>query len=113
SAPVGSRVLGAVRQAADGSCTGPAVDLTAVSTYHLAINEFMAAGGDGYPPVVPRISNRDLLTDVTADHVTAHPPVSHTIQGGIACTTSGAVACTVETPLPGSAAVRDRERSRV
>ncbi len=33
SAPVGSRVLSAVRQAADGSCTGAPVDLTAASTY--------------------------------------------------------------------------------
>jgi hypothetical protein len=39
SAPVGSRVLGAVRQAADGSCTGAAVNLTAGSSYTIAEND--------------------------------------------------------------------------
>ena len=42
----------AVRQAADGSCTGAAVDLTAASTYTIAENDFMATGGDGYPNVL-------------------------------------------------------------
>ena len=41
----GSRVVGAVRQAADGSCTGAAVDLTG-STYTVATNDFTAGGGD-------------------------------------------------------------------
>ena len=49
SAPVGSRVTSAVRQAADGSCTGAPVDLTAASTYAIAENDFMANGGDEYP----------------------------------------------------------------
>ncbi len=49
AAPAGSRVTGAVRQAADGTCTGAAVDLTAGSTYTIAENDFMASGGDGYP----------------------------------------------------------------
>ncbi|HLE13747.1 MAG TPA: alkaline phosphatase family protein, partial [Anaerolineales bacterium] len=42
TAPAGSRVTGAVRQAADGSCTGAAIDLTAGSTYMIAENDFMA-----------------------------------------------------------------------
>ena len=49
TAVVGNRVTGAVRQAADGSCTGAPVDLTAASTYSIAENDFMVAGGDGYP----------------------------------------------------------------
>jgi alkanesulfonate monooxygenase SsuD/methylene tetrahydromethanopterin reductase-like flavin-dependent oxidoreductase (luciferase family) len=36
SAPAGSRVRSAVRQAVDGSCTGAAVDLTTASTYKIA-----------------------------------------------------------------------------
>ena len=48
SAPVGSRVTGAVRQA-DGTCSGPAVDLTAASAYTMSSNDFTAAGGDEYP----------------------------------------------------------------
>ncbi|NJO13120.1 MAG: hypothetical protein HC872_06275 [Gammaproteobacteria bacterium] len=50
----GARVTGAVRHAADGSCTGPVVDLTAGSTCTLAINDFIASGGDGYPVVTRR-----------------------------------------------------------
>ena len=51
SAPAGSRVVSAVRQATDGSCTGAPIDLTSASTYKIAENDFMATGGDGYPYV--------------------------------------------------------------
>jgi hypothetical protein len=61
SAPAGSRLLGAVRQAADGSCTGAAVDLTAGSTYTLAENDFMANGGDGYPNFVSRMTTQNIM----------------------------------------------------
>ena len=47
SATAGSRVTGAVRQAADGTCTGASVDLTAASMYHIAENDFMVTAGDG------------------------------------------------------------------
>jgi 2',3'-cyclic-nucleotide 2'-phosphodiesterase (5'-nucleotidase family)/predicted AlkP superfamily phosphohydrolase/phosphomutase len=85
TAPAGSRVTGAVRQAGDGSCTGPAVDLTAGSSYTLAINDFMAAGGDGYPNVAGRAHTRDLMDQVLADHITANTPISPSIQGRITC----------------------------
>lgn len=49
SAAAGNRVLGAVRQTADGSCTGATVDLSSAATYSLATNDFMVSGGDGYP----------------------------------------------------------------
>ncbi len=98
SAPAGSRVTGAVRQAADGSCTGAPIDLTAASTYTLAINDFMAAGGDGYPVVTPRITTQDFADEVLADHIAANTPVSPAIQGRIVCTTGGAPACPVVTP---------------
>ena len=98
SAPAGSRVTGAVRQAADGSCTGAPVDLTAASTYTIAENDFMASGGDGYPVFTSRATTRDIMDQVLADYVTAQSPLSPAIQGRIACTTSGATACPVVTP---------------
>ncbi len=94
----GSRVLNAVRQAADGSCTGAAIDMTAASTYMLAINDFMGYGGDGYPNVATRMTTQNYMDQVLADYITARTPVSPAIQGRIACTTSGATACPVVTP---------------
>jgi len=98
SAVAGSRVTGAVRQAADGSCTGSAIDLTVASTYTLAINEFMATGGDGYPNVSARTTVQDRQDQVVADYIAANSPVSPAIQGRITCTTGGAPACPVVTP---------------
>ena len=98
SAPVGSRVTGAVRQAADGSCTGPAVDLSAASTYKIVENDFMAAGGDGYPNFSSRVTTLDIMDQVLADHIVATTPISPAIQGRVACTTSGSTACPVVVP---------------
>jgi 2',3'-cyclic-nucleotide 2'-phosphodiesterase (5'-nucleotidase family) len=98
SLPAGSRVTGVVRQAADGSCTGSAVDLTAAASYTLAINDFMASGGDGYLNVFSRITTRDIMDQLLADYVTANTPISPAIQGRIVCTTSGVTACPVVTP---------------
>ncbi|HEU0304656.1 MAG TPA: 5'-nucleotidase C-terminal domain-containing protein, partial [Gaiellaceae bacterium] len=99
SAPVGSRVIPAsvVRQAADGTCTGAAVDLTAASMYHIAINDFMAAGGDGYPNVAARAHSREIMDQTVADWITANSPLAPRIQGRIVCTTSGATPCPVIT----------------
>ncbi len=84
-APVGGRVTGAVRQAPDGSCTGPVVDLTAASTYTLAINDFMASGGDGYPVVTDRIVTRNFMDQDVAASIEANTPISPAIQGRISC----------------------------
>jgi 2',3'-cyclic-nucleotide 2'-phosphodiesterase (5'-nucleotidase family) len=93
SAPAGSRVTSAVRQAADGTCTGAPVDLTAASNYTLATNDFMVAGGDGYPVVSAQMTSRDIMDQDLADHVAANSPLSPSIQGRIVCTSSGATAC--------------------
>jgi len=98
SAPAGSRVTGAVRQAADGSCTGAAIDLTAASTYEVAENDFMAAGGDGYPNFASRATTQNIMDQVLADYVASHSPLSPAIQGRIVCTTSGATVCPVVVP---------------
>lgn len=98
AAPAGSRVTGAVRQAADGSCTGAAVDLTASASYTVAINDFMANGGDGYPNVYGRSVSRDIMDQVLANYVSTSSPLGPSIQGRITCTTSGATACPVIIP---------------
>jgi 2',3'-cyclic-nucleotide 2'-phosphodiesterase (5'-nucleotidase family) len=98
SAPAGSRVTGAVHQAADGTCTGAQIDLTAASTYTIAENDFMATGGDGYPNVYSRGTTQNIMDQVLADYITANTPVAPTIQGRITCTTSGATPCPVVVP---------------
>jgi 2',3'-cyclic-nucleotide 2'-phosphodiesterase (5'-nucleotidase family)/predicted AlkP superfamily phosphohydrolase/phosphomutase len=85
TAPAGNRVTGAVRQAADGTCTGAPVDLTAASTYEIAENDFMVAGGDGYPNFASRAHTRDIMDQATADYITANTPISPSIQGRIKC----------------------------
>jgi 2',3'-cyclic-nucleotide 2'-phosphodiesterase (5'-nucleotidase family) len=94
TAAAGSRVTGAVRQAADGTCTGAAIDLTG-GTYTITTNDFTASGGDGYPSFVGRFVTRDIMDQVLADYVTASTPISPAIQGRIACV--GAT-CPVVTP---------------
>jgi len=94
-AAAGNRVTGAVRQAEDGTCTGDPVGLTSASTYSLAINDFMAAGGDGYPVVVSRVTTRDFLDQVVATHIENLGTISPSIEGRIEC-----VGAACPTPLP-------------
>ena len=91
SAPVGSRVTSMVRQAADGPCTGPAID--PATTYSITINDFIAAGGDGYPNVLARSTSRNLMASDVDSYVGANSPLNPAIQGRIVCTSSGTVAC--------------------
>ena len=95
SAPIGQRMTGAVRQVANGSCTGAPVDLTAASTYFIAVNNFMASGGDGYPVLIGRATLGDPMDEVVTNHIAAQSPISPAIQGRAVCTTSGATACPV------------------
>ncbi len=98
SLPAGSRVLSAVRQAADGSCTGAPIDFSAGVNYIIAENDFMANGGDGYPNVYARGTTQNIMDQVLADYIAANTPVSPSYQGRIVCTTSGATVCPVVTP---------------
>ena len=84
-APARSRVTSAVRQASDGSCTGVPIDLTSASTYKIAENDFMSAGGDGYPNFASRATTQNIMDQTLADYVTANSPLSPTIQGRIKC----------------------------
>jgi len=74
-----------VRQATNGSCTGAAIDLTSGATYTIAENDFMAMGGDFYPNFASRMTTRDIMDQVLADHVAANTPISPAIQGRINC----------------------------
>jgi 2',3'-cyclic-nucleotide 2'-phosphodiesterase (5'-nucleotidase family) len=87
ASPAGSRVTGAVRQAADGTCTGSAIDLTPGAGYTLATNDFVASGGDFYPVLNtrPGYATRDVMDQVLANHIVANTPISPAIQGRVVC----------------------------
>ena len=102
ASPVSSRVTGAVRQAVDGSCTGAAVDLTSATSYLVAMNDFMASGGDGYPNVFSKSVTLAPLDSVATDYLTAAGTIGPVIQGRIVCADSNGagVAPTCPTILP-------------
>jgi hypothetical protein len=64
----------------------------------LAINDFMAYGGDGYPAVFSRITTQNTMDQVLADYIAGNMPIGPAIQGRIRCTTSGAAVCPVVVP---------------
>jgi 2',3'-cyclic-nucleotide 2'-phosphodiesterase (5'-nucleotidase family)/predicted AlkP superfamily phosphohydrolase/phosphomutase len=84
----GSRVVGAVRQAADGSCTGAPVSFSSGVNYSLTTNDFTAGGGDGYPNNRARMTTQDTLDQDLADYLAAVPGgvISPVIQHRIHCT---------------------------
>jgi 2',3'-cyclic-nucleotide 2'-phosphodiesterase (5'-nucleotidase family) len=92
-AAVGSRVTSIVRQASDGTCTSEVV--LPSSAYTLAINDFMAAGGDGYPSVLAKSTTRNLMDADVADYITAQMTLNPSIQGRIVCTGASCPAITV------------------
>lgn len=94
-AAVGDRVTGAVRQAVDGSCTGAAVDFGAAASYTVAINDFMASGGDGYPVVIAKATTREFMDQVVAAHILAAGTISPVIEGRIEC-----IGATCPVPAP-------------
>jgi 2',3'-cyclic-nucleotide 2'-phosphodiesterase (5'-nucleotidase family) len=99
AAPIGSRVTSVVLQTATGACTGAPVDLSAAASHTVAINDFMASGGDGYPNVASRATSRDIMDQTVADWVGANSPIAPSLQGRIVCTDSVAPNnCPVQTP---------------
>jgi 2',3'-cyclic-nucleotide 2'-phosphodiesterase (5'-nucleotidase family)/predicted AlkP superfamily phosphohydrolase/phosphomutase len=105
--PAGSRVTSAVVADAAGNCTATPVDLTSATSYKIAENDFMAAGGDGYPVLTPRVTTQDIMDQVVADYVTANSPLSPTVKafpdGRINCADSNGAAapdCPTLTPSP-------------
>jgi len=96
-ARVGSRVLSAVRQAADGTCTGAAVDLTAATTVHDRPERLHRERRGGYPNFSSRMGTQKFMEQMTAEYVASNSPIPPAIQGRIVCTTSGATACPLMT----------------
>ncbi|MGH3070991.1 MAG: bifunctional metallophosphatase/5'-nucleotidase [Gaiellaceae bacterium] len=88
ASPAGSRVTLVTRQSATGACDGGPVDLSASASYTLATNDFVAAGGDGYPNILSRSTTRELMDQVLADYVSAAGTIDPSIQGRIVCTDS-------------------------
>jgi 2',3'-cyclic-nucleotide 2'-phosphodiesterase (5'-nucleotidase family) len=99
----GNRVLGAVRQAADGTCTGAAISFASGTSYTLTTNDFTASGGDGYPNVRSRMTTQDTLDQDLADYIATLPGhlVNPVLGPRIACTDSNLAntnACPVVLP---------------
>jgi 2',3'-cyclic-nucleotide 2'-phosphodiesterase (5'-nucleotidase family) len=94
--PAGSRVTGAVRANADGSCTSTPVGLTAASSYKIATNDFVASGGDFYPNFASRMTTQEIMDQTLADYVTANSPLSPVVRafpnGRINCADSNGAA---------------------
>jgi len=99
----GSRVVSAIRQAPDGTCTGAAISFSAGVNYTLTTNDFTASGGDGYQNFKSRITTQDSQDQDLADYLAAAPGgvVSPAIQSRIHCTDSNTLvppACPVGSP---------------
>jgi hypothetical protein len=84
----GSRVLNAVLQAIDGSCTGGVVDLTVSGSYDIAMNSFMAGGGDGYPNLLYSSTQQGSDWQSVVDYLAVESPLSPSLQGRVTCTDS-------------------------
>lgn len=104
SRAAGDRVTGAVRQAKGGSCTGEAIDLSAGATYKMTTNDYLVAGGDGYPDLSAKGTTRGVLDDIVAAYVGGSSPfavpgapLNPKIDGRITCTGIG---CPVRVDLP-------------
>ena len=109
AAAAGNRVTSVVLANADGTCSATPVSLTAGDSYKIAINDFMASGGDSYPKVNAKVgyATQDIMDQVLADYVTAKSPLSPFVlgptNGRINCAdTNGATApnCPALTPSP-------------
>lgn len=106
ASPAGNRVSNVRRQAASGLCSGPAVDLTAASSYLIVENDFMVAGGEGHPKYTDRASSDGttlevVLADYLRNNSTQLAPISPDLQGRITCTDSnGATAPNCPVPIP-------------
>ena len=88
-----------MRQAVDGSCSGAVIDLNnAAATFSLAMPNFIASGGDGYPDFTARLVYHQRDDVVVAEYLFANDPIAPALEGRIVCTTSGATACPVTAP---------------
>jgi 2',3'-cyclic-nucleotide 2'-phosphodiesterase (5'-nucleotidase family) len=86
SRPAGSRVLAVVKQGADDSCSGAAVDFGANANYDLVTNDFIAAGGDGYTASQDAPVIRERLDTVVSRYLSQQKTIAPPSPGRINCT---------------------------
>jgi 2',3'-cyclic-nucleotide 2'-phosphodiesterase (5'-nucleotidase family) len=100
-ASAGSRVTNVVFANPDGSCTANEVSLAAGVTYEVAINDFIASGGDGYPAVTAQAgyATQEIMDQVLADYITVNSPVAPVVRGP----TNGRINCFDPNPGSGNA----------
>ena len=105
--PVGSRVTSVLKADATGACPAgsPSVGLGAGDGYNVAINDFMAFGGDAYPNTVAQLNTPAVLTmdQRLRDYIEAQPAktLNPAVQSRIRCTDSnGATAPNCPAILP-------------
>jgi 2',3'-cyclic-nucleotide 2'-phosphodiesterase (5'-nucleotidase family) len=83
---VDNKVISAVHQGSDGECdAGSPVDFSEDVHYTIAISDYMASGGDGYPNVISRVDVRSTLGDALAAYLADVEVVSPSIQGRVVC----------------------------
>ena len=70
------QITEAVRQGADGGCSGEKIDLTEAATYTVATNDFTASGGDAYPVLLPRANSREILAAVVTAYIAGNSALS-------------------------------------
>jgi len=97
----GSRVTGAVVHNGT-ACTATPLDLTGAASYRVAMNDFMAFGGDSYPNFAARqVSDGTTLEEALASFIRDNEQITPTIQGRIVCADSnGAIAPNCPVPVP-------------
>ena len=86
AAPVGNRVTSMVLQSATGSCSSTPLDTAA--SYTVSTNDFVAAGGDGYPNVLARFTTRNIMDQDVAAYIQAKTTIAPTLQDRIVCADS-------------------------
>ncbi|MGE0056456.1 MAG: bifunctional UDP-sugar hydrolase/5'-nucleotidase [Dehalococcoidia bacterium] len=96
----GSRVIAAVKQAADGACSGPAIDFGPSAGYRLVTNDFIAAGGDGYAKPGNAVTYRDRLDAVVSGYLEQQKGLAPRLQGRINCVGATCPVLISGAPLP-------------
>lgn len=79
SLAAGSRITGAWEF--DGNSVGDPINFAApADTYSVAMNDFMAVGGDGYPNFTGQFTTLNLMLDDVINYFTAISPIAPQIQ---------------------------------
>ncbi len=93
AAEPGSRIVSVVADDDAGTCSGPELDLSDAVEHTLATNDYVAAGGDGFPVLSDRDVTRDPLEDVVAAWISGQGTIVPSTEARIRCTSSGDAVC--------------------